>query len=290
MKINSTPVQWIRLKKIIQASLLLCGVFPFLAHGYVLSDLGGDATAYWGGNAHGYGDVIGDSTYNVNGAEVSLSNGILSVRILTNFAGHAGQDGWAGPNGIGYGDVFLAQSWNPFGSDAHHVNDDASNGTLWTYGFSLDDRWSNTGGTFRVYALNGAKNADNVLLSNDFLTCGIASQCYYRDGQATAVDTTSASVVETGLTGNWTVTPDSMLEFTLSTSGTAFASYTEMALHWGETCQNDVIEGFGTITRPGDPETAEVPEPSTFALLGFGLVGFAAARRRRNNAAAACKA
>jgi hypothetical protein len=98
------------------------------------------ATAYWGGNAHGYGDVIGDSTYNVNGAEVSLSNGILSIRILTNFAGHAGQDGWAGPNGIGYGDVFLAQSWNPFGSDAHHVNDDASNGTLWTYGFSLDDR------------------------------------------------------------------------------------------------------------------------------------------------------
>jgi hypothetical protein len=139
MKINSTTVQWIRLKKIIQASLLLCGVFPFLAHGHVLSDLGG-ATAYWGGNAHGYGDVIGDSTYNVNGAEVSLSNSMLSIRILTNFAGHAGQDGWAGPNGIGYGDVFLAQSWNPFGSDAHHVNDDASNGTLWTYGFSLDDR------------------------------------------------------------------------------------------------------------------------------------------------------
>lgn len=75
-----------------------------------------------------------------------------------------------------------------------------------------------------------------------------------------------------------------MLEFTLNTSGTVFASYADMALHWGETCQNDVIEGFGTITRPGDLETAEVPEPSTFALPGLGLFGFAAARRRRNNA------
>jgi hypothetical protein len=109
MKINSTTVQWIRLKKIIQASLLLCGVFPFLAHGHVLSDLGG-ATAYWGGNAHGYGDVIGDSTYNVNGAEVSLSNSMLSIRILTNFAGHAGQDGWAGPTAS---DMEMFSSPNP---------------------------------------------------------------------------------------------------------------------------------------------------------------------------------
>jgi hypothetical protein len=125
-----------------------------------------------------------------------------------------------------------------------------------------DSAWTTAGAIRRnVQGLcdHGATNADNVPLSHDFLTCGIASQCYYRDGQAAAVDTTSASVVETGLTGNWTVTPDSMLEFTLNTSGTAFASYTEMALHWGETCQNDVIEGFGTITRPGDPEIAEVP-------------------------------
>lgn len=278
MKINSTSA---KLKKIIQVSIFLSGLFPLLAHSYVISDLGSDATAYWGGNSHGYGDVIGDSTYNINGAAVSLSNGILDIKIWTNFAGHAGEDAWAGPHGIGYGDVFLAPSWNPFGSDAHHVNDNASNGTHWTYGLSLDDRWSNTGGTFKLYALNGSGNLDNVLLPNDFLTCGLGSQCYYRDGHATAVDTASASVVDTGLTGSWTVTPGSMLEFTLNTSGTAFVSYADMALHWGETCQNDVIEGVGMIITSGYAEVATVPEPPTLALLGLGLLGFGSLRRRK---------
>ena len=51
-----------KLKKISQASLLLAGLAPVLAHSYVISDLSSDANVYWGGNAHGYGDVIGDST------------------------------------------------------------------------------------------------------------------------------------------------------------------------------------------------------------------------------------
>ncbi len=279
MKTNSPLVT---LKKIIQASLLLSGLFPPLAHSYLISDLGSDATAYWGGNSHGYGDVIGGSTYNINGADVTLVNGMLDIKIWTNFAGHAGEDAWAGPNGIGYGDVFLAPSWNPFGNDAHHVNDEASNGTHWTYGISLDDRWSNTGGTFKLYELNGAANSDNVLFANDFLTCGLGSQCYYRDGQATAVDTASASVVYTGVTGNWSVTPGSMLEFTLNMSGTAFASYADMALHWGETCQNDVIEGLSMIALPESADiVATVPEPSTHALLGLGLISFGAASRHK---------
>jgi hypothetical protein len=274
------------LKKLIQVVLFLSSLNSVLAHSYVISDLGSDTNAYWGGNAHGYGDVIGDSTYDIRGAEVTLNNGILNIKIWTNFAGHAGEDAWAGPNGIGYGDVFLAPFWNPFGSDAHNVNDNASNGTRWAYGLSLDDRWSNVGGTFKLYELAGSSNLDNVLLSNDFLTCGLGTECYYRDGQATAVNTASASVIDTGLVGNWTVTPGSVLEFSLNSNGTALANYDDLAFHWGQTCQNDVIEGFGMdVAFVGANETV-VPEPPTFALLVFGLFGLVVCRLQRGPKAA----
>ena len=141
----------------------------------------------------------------------------------------------------------------------------------------MEQHWRN----IQALCTQRQRESDNVLLPNDFLTCGLGSQCYYRDGHATAVDTASASVVETGLTGNWTVTPGSMLEFTLNTSGTAFVSYADMALHWGETCQNDVIEGVGTIITSGYAEVATVPEPPTLALLGLGLLGFGSLRRRK---------
>ena len=72
-----------------------------------------------------------------------------------------------------------------------------------------------------------------------------------------------------------------MLEFTLNTSGTTFVSYADIALHWGETCQNDVIEGVGMIITAGYAEVATVPEPSTLALLAFGLLGFGSLRRRK---------
>jgi hypothetical protein len=45
MKINSTSA---KLKKMIQVSIFLSGLFPLLAHSYVISDLGSDAAAYWG--------------------------------------------------------------------------------------------------------------------------------------------------------------------------------------------------------------------------------------------------
>src|SRR5665647_259749 len=149
-------------------------------------------------------------------AAITRIGSVLTVTIATNFAGNAGADPWAAVNGIGYGDVFLGQTWNPFGTDAHHVNDNAADGTHWSYGLSLDNRWSNTGGTFKLYQLNGASNADNIRNSESFLTCQIGTQCYYRNGQTTAVKTASSTVSDTGLTGTWTVTANQELKFTIN--------------------------------------------------------------------------
>ena len=238
-----------------------------LAQAGVITDTG--ANAYWGGNDHNYGDVIGRSIYNVHSAEIGRAGELLNIRINTSFAGHAGADTWAATKGIGYGDVFLAPNWAPFGADAHHVGDNAAKGTRWTYGLHLDNRWSNTGGSFILYRLDGATNAANILNSESFLTCALGTACYYREGQATAVKTASASVVNTGVTGKWTVAADKSLSFSLNVAGTGLDGYDKMALHWGETCQNDVVEGL-----------TFVPEPGSLALFGLGLFGFMLRRRR----------
>jgi hypothetical protein len=252
-------------KNIIKAIIAaMCLTSAFSAHASLITD------TYWGADGHGYGDVIGDSTFDISSANVSRVGNILTIKINTNFAGQAGIDTWAATNGIGYSDLFLASAWNPYGTDVNHTNDNASNGTHWSYGFSLDNRWSNTGGSFTLYQLNGINNTDNALLSQNFLSCGLGTQCYYRNGQEVAVKTTSSTVQNTGLTGTWTVAAGSAITFTLDVGSSGLSQYSNLALHWGETCGNDVIEGI-----------TQVPEPATIALLFLGLAGFAVVRRRK---------
>jgi hypothetical protein len=239
------------------------------AHAGGISDVG--VNAYWGSDSHGNGDLIGGSTYDINGATITRVGSVLTVTIATNFAGHAGSAPGAAPNGIGYGDVFLSQLWNPFGTDAHHSSDNAANGTKWTYGFNLDNRWNNDGGTFKLYKLNGATNAANVRNSEDFMTCTMGTQCTYRNGQATAVKTTSSTVQNTGLVGNWTVTDDQQIKFSINISSSELMNFSSFAMHWGETCQNDVVEGI----------TSVVPTPGSLPLLGLGLGAMWLMGRRR---------
>lgn len=257
------------LKSVVAAFTLIASNAAFAG---TISDTG--ANAYWGGSDHGYGDVIGASMYDILGADLRLDSGWLTVTINTNFAGHAGADTWATPKGIGYGDLFLANAWNVAGTDAHNKNDNAKTGTRWNYGLNLDNRWSNTGGSFTLYQLGGANNEADILNSESFMSCALGKNCYFRDGQATAVKTASATVTNTGLTGQWSVAAGKSLHFVIDVRGTDLANAGELAMHWGETCQNDVIEG-----------AVDVPEPSGIALAGLGLGLLALRRRRSRNAA-----
>jgi hypothetical protein len=240
-----------------------------------ISDTG--VNAYWGADSHNYGDVIGGSTYDIQGATITRVGNVLTISIATSFAGHAGMDANLTPGGIGYGDLFLAQTWKPFGADANHVKDNDNNGTLWSYGFALDNRYSNTGGSFKVYALNGKNNDANVLDSEKFMKCTLGSSCYYRDGQATAVNTqNNPNVANTGMSGSWSVTANKELKFTITlASSSDLLKYSSLAMHWGETCQNDVIEG----------QVSLVPVPGALPLTGLGLMMLGLARRRRGRTA-----
>lgn len=254
------------MKRAINAALAAVSMmFACAAHAGGISDTG--VNAYWGADAHGDGDVIGGSTYDIQGATITRVGTVLTIVISTSFAGHAGMDSSLVQGGIGYGDVFLADAWNPYGTDANHVNDNSTNGTLWDYGFNLDNRYSNAGGSFELYQLNGKTNATDVLTSNNLINC--LSPCQYRDGQAAAVNT-AGTVTDTGVKGTWSVSTNA-LTFQINLAKTPLVNFDSFAMHWGETCQNDVIEG----------QTRVVPLPGSLSLLAFGLGAMLVARRRR---------
>jgi len=231
------------------------------AHATIIAD------NYIGANDHSRGDVIGRTNlFNISGAEVNLVGNTLTVDIYTKFAGR-GDDGLftglTGGKGIGYGDLFLANAWSPYGSNPY-VHDDHSNGTTWTYAVGLgDNRWDSTGGSATLYSLNSGNNNTDALLSDDFITGGT-----YRNGQEVAVDTRDGNVTALS-SALWSIDND-YIRFVMDITGTDLLSGNEIAFHWGQTCQNDVIEG-----------SSPVPEPATILLLGTGLFGLAGVGRKK---------
>lgn len=254
----------IALNKTMLVSGLLLAACAMPAHATSVVD------AYVGGNDHGRGDVIGAlADFNIMAMDVSVSGSILTVSINTNFAGKGDDLLFASLSnslGIGYGDLFLSSSWNPSGT-APYSADNYSNGTVWRYGFSLDNRYMNEGssGTGTLYSLNSGNNAVDTLISDSFMTGGV-----YRNGQEVAVNTNSNGVTSVN-SGTWDINvADKTVNFYLDLTGTSLLG-SDIAVHWGMTCANDVIEGV----------VPAVPVPAAVWLFGSGLLGLVAVARRK---------
>ena len=223
------------------------------------------ADNYVGADDKGVGDVVGNpAKYDILDMDVSmLAGNMLSVSINTNFTAYNGTnpsttvDG----NGIVYGDLFLSSSWTPFGSSPY-ASDDASNGTIWTHGFSLDDNTLN-GGTGSLFSLNAGDNDANALLSDEVMNPGSS----FRSGQEVEVD--RASDITLLGSSNWTVS-GSNVNFLIDLTGTGLENSNTIALHWTMSCANDVIEGQYTV-----------PEPALVGLLAMGLIGIGISKRKK---------
>lgn len=256
--------------------MLAAALVPATANAYLVDD------AYVGGKDNGYGDVISApdkvSWFNILGVDVSVTGSVMTVDIFTGFVDQVAAGKGPYPSltkngkGIGFGDLFLADVWAPYtgvGSTAAngYKKDDAVTGTLWQYGIALDDRWSSTGGSATLYALNGATNSSNALLSDDFMKSGV-----WRNKQEVAVKTSSSSVTAID-DASWVV--DKALDkisFTFDLAGTSLVDAEKIAFHWAMTCANDTIEG--EIDNP-----YEVPAPASLGLAL--LAGLGLLRRRR---------
>ena len=255
--------------KSILASVLLAAASLLTVPSATAGSIG---DSYIGAGSSKGADVIGESVYDIAGATITRIGSVLTITIATNFAGHAGIDSATTPGGIGYGDLFLSQVWNPAGTAAsRYTADNAATGTKWSYGFALDNNYSNAGGTFKLMQLNGATNAGNIINSEKVIAC---TNCDYREGQATLVNEKSTTVKDTGLLGSWTVSADKSIQFTINVASSDLLNFSSFAMHWGETCQNDVIEGVVRM----------VPIPGTLPLLALGLAAMAGFARRKQAA------
>ena len=242
---------------------------------------------YWGGDSNGYGDVIsdtGDTRFNIDSMDVNLSGTQLSVTVHTNFGAGNGLDSYptytTSGNGIGFGDLFLSSNgWHPYGSATNHYKyDNASNGTVWDYALSLDNRWSATSTGAALYSLNTTNGNSDVLVTDQF----ISGHAIYRNGQATAVDKAKAQRLgniasfDASHSGN-----NGYVTYVVDLAGTALANASSIGLHWNMTCGNDTIEGQYNVP-------VNVPEHASFfiMLLGLGAFGLGIIGNRRQSASA----
>jgi hypothetical protein len=254
---------------------LLAGTVLLITHSSLELQAATIMDNYIGANDHAYGDVIGNvNNFQINYMDVVLNGTVLTVSVNTTFAGK-GDNGLfsgltAGNTGIGYGDLFLSSAWTPNGDGSqYYAGDDASSGTVWTYGYSLDDRWlaESSAGTGVLYSLGSGDNNTDIKMADDFLTGG-----YFRNGQEVAVDRASLGVTALSNTGSWAIT-GTTVDFIIDLAATGLLNGSEIALRWEFTCANDVIEGSVPVSA--------VPVPAAAWLFGSGLIGIVAVARRK---------
>ena len=232
---------------------------------------------YVGSFAGTHGDVVGkESDFGISSVSVNQTGSQFDFSIFTNFAEKSGtlfpnitKDG----TGIGYGDFFLANQWTPEGavptSGDNAANgydlDNAKNGTDWTWGLMLENRYKNDGGDVTLFELLGS-NSDTAIISDELMTGGD-----WRDGQEVVIDENSEHVINTSKVGSWTVGAG-QLNISANLSKSDLLGGDSLAFHWGMTCANDAIEG--------EVDLKKVPEPGTIGLVALGLTGLFFLRRR----------
>ncbi len=209
------------------------------------------------------GDVYGGPMYDLNSAEATLTQNILTVVIKSSLYFSS----WINASISDVpGDLYLSTTgWNPAGDASSYYNTDYSDsGTAWNYVISLSDivLQTSTSGEATLY-----KTADGKTIYG-----------YEGTREAQEVYSEFKSTPTSYGTGSWSYIKESnneislLIEMDLSKLlGEDWNGETPLGFHFTMDCGNDVIEG----------SIAPVPLPSTCLLLGSALVGLMGVARRR---------
>jgi hypothetical protein len=219
-------------------------------------------------------DVVGDSRiFDVNQMVVNFSGSRLSsVDISTSYVKPLTD---VGASGTMLGDLFV--STNGYGA-TNMTSDTMFTGEQWEYalvlsqhdfGCSLPGERDRTISLYRV-----AGDRSNIVKS--YAPYGYI----YRENQETLINK-SKPVYLLGTIGTWDINNTQaggygILSFELTNTALVdrYLGSGNFGFHWNMTCGNDTIEGGAS---------APVPEPSTFVLLGAGLLGAGLYRRKRKS-------
>lgn len=213
------------------------------------------------------GDVYGGPMYDIDSAEATLTQNLLTVVIKSSLYFSS----WInGRTDYAPGDLYLSTTgWSPAGDASRNYNtDDSTNGTAWNYVISLSGIDSdNLSGDATLYkTADAADTADGKKFIYGYLRPAQEVWSPFEDG------TTSYG------TGGWRYQTESndeislLIEMNLSDLlGDDWNGTTPLGFHFTMDCGNDVLEG----------SIAPVPLPSTCLLLGSALVGLMGVARRR---------
>lgn len=216
-------------------------------------------------------DIIGSATiFDVQKMVVTFdsSNRLSTVDIHTSYVKPLLD---VGASGTKLGDLFV--STNGYGT-TDMLNDSMTTGEQWEYALVLNHHdFGSSLPVSRTIGLYGvAADRSNIVQSS-------APGYIFRENQETGIDTSKGYYL--GDIGTWNIDTTASGEYgTLSfelTNTALVDNYLGSApfgFHWNMTCGNDTIEGGAA---------APVPEPSTFILLGAGLLWAGLYRRKAKN-------